>query len=110
MAQAADVGNAAVDVVFRKSVGVFHHFVVEREFRGDEGRVKSGGDFQRTARFGAVASHARQGVDHVLDGETNLLETAVLQITNARGHTDRRIHNAAKRRQSADALFDVDGE
>ena len=109
VAEAAEVTDRAVYIAFAEAVGSVDNAVVIGEFGTDEGTVESGAHFECATGFGAIANHAGNGVDHVLDSVAHLLEGATVKVDNAAGDPDAGVDDAAKRAESAYATLDIDG-
>ena len=97
MAQTSEVADRIVDIPLREAIASIDNLVMKSKFCTYESTVEACRHLEGTRRFGAVADHAGQGVDHVLDGIAHLVVVATMQVGDAAGDTYRGIDDAAQR-------------
>ena len=107
--KAADILDGLLSVIEDDAVLAGGRNIRKSERGALDCSAGTGADLEGARRLGAIANHARERCQHVIDRELDLLQVATLQIGHAaaRASTSRDAR-AAQRRQATHVLFDVD--
>ena len=103
------IANAAVHAVVDDALDGGDAFALHGEHGREHGGRNARGEFEGARGFGAVADHAGEIGDHILDSRRHFFVIAAHEIGDAAGAAGSGHHTTAKCRECAEMLLDVDG-